>query len=100
MRAQIVQDKGAEQVDFQFLSGAEKAEMIESLRVLRQDGNYQSYRQLMRAAKEAYLNSCLGMNDPYMIVKNVGIAAGINFSLNQIDAILSTQTKKKEEPAE
>ena len=100
MRAQVINENGVEQVDFQFMSAVEKAEMVEALKVLRQDGNYTAYRSLLRSAKEAYLNSCLGMTDPYMIVKNVGIAAGINFTLNQIDAILSTQAKKLKEPAE
>ena len=97
-------ESGAEALNFQFLSIEEKSELIEALKILRADNNYKIYRRLLISAKEAYMNSCMNMTDPNMVMKTMGIASGINFDLNQIDAILAgnamKEKRKKEVPAE
>ncbi len=66
-----------------------KPDQYESLDVLQNSPHWKVYRDILLKAKQSYLDSILAMREPIDITKHLGIAAGINFALNQLPLLVS-----------
>lgn len=71
-------------------------ELYESLAVLNDSPYWTPYRKLLLQAKQAYLDSVMSMRDPLDITKTLGLAAGINFAINQLPILVSAYRQKEQ----
>ena len=68
-------------------------DQYESLAVLQSSPHWKVYREILHQAKQSYLDSILAMREPIDITKHLGIAAGINFALNQLPLLVAGYTQ-------
>lgn len=72
------------------------------LKTLLDNPAWAIYRKILLQVKEGYFHSTLGMIETNKIVKNIGIVTGINYAVNQLDAMLimeERRLKKEQEQA-
>lgn len=95
----LFDDNGELRVGFNGIT----AEDMEILKTLNTSAYWKYYKELLIKAKDAYFNSTLAMSDPNLVMKNIGMVAGINFAINQLGVIVGSHAnlvKRKQVEAE
>lgn len=70
-------------------------EELESLAALVESPHWKIYRKILISCKTAYLDSMLPLKDPTEITKQLGIAVGINFAINQAPVLVADYRAKQ-----
>lgn len=70
----------------------------EALRALNQSPYWKRYRQLLIATKEAHMLALIAMRDPNDMIKEAGLIAGLNLSINMLP-VLCLESDKAEKKA-
>ncbi len=79
------------------------AEDMESLKALATSPHWRVYRVLLQKAVAEYMRASWQVTDVNGVVKmvhNAGLAAGINFSINQVQVLCADYDKKQKEAIE
>lgn len=66
---------------------------FELLKILKDQDSWKIYRKILLRYKESYLWDALKGNDPNLVMKNIGIVAGLNFAINQLVILVETHNK-------
>lgn len=79
------------------------AEDMESLKALASSPHWKIYRTLLQRAVAEYMRASWQVTDVNGVVKmvhNAGLAAGINFSINQVQVLCAEYDRKQQEALE
>ena len=71
--------------------GPEQMGVLESLHTAN---NWQLYRDILIQQKAEFMNAVLPMDDPYKVMKQVGMVAGLNFCINQLPILVAEHNKR------
>lgn len=64
------------------------------LELLQANPSWKVYRKFLIDLKIAHLEQCMSIKDPNELLKNTGMAAGLNWAINQLDlTVMQIKTK-------
>lgn len=71
-------------------------EQLRALADLHEMPQWKIYREVLISAKNAHLNTVMPMTNSNQIMKQIGLATGINFAINQLPVIVAQEKLKRE----
>jgi len=61
---------------------------IAMLMTLQANPAFQIYQKILRQAKEGFFHMTMAMEDTNKVMKTIGMVVGINYSINQLNAMI------------